>query len=118
MRNALQDVLIPSKQFMNYYIFLFQACSTKKRKRVGIIPVQATAKSRRMFKLRGSRSAIQGRPRKEQRLAVQLTVGEDDDSDGGVVRHKLPHKKQRAAPGAGHSLMESVSANRRASKKH
>ena len=85
---------------------------------MGIIPVQATAKSRRMFKLRGSRSAIQGRPRKEQKLAVQLSVGEDDGSDGGVVHHKLPHKKQRLAPGVGHSLMESVGANRRASKKH
>ena len=85
---------------------------------MGIIPVQATAKSRRMFKLRGSRSAIQGRPRKEQKLAVQLSVGEDDGSDGGVVCHKLPHKKQRLAPGAGHSLMESVGAPRQASKKH
>jgi hypothetical protein len=82
--------------------------------------VQSTAKSRRMFKMRGSRSAVQGRPRKGQTLAVQLTVGvgEDDDSDGGVVRHRLPSKKQKTGGGAGHSLMDSVIANRRPSKKH
>ena len=81
--------------------------------------MQATARSRRLYKLRGSRSAVQGRPRLGTRLAVQLAVGEDDDTDGGIVRHKLPSgKKKRARPGAEHSLNNAVEANRRASKKH
>ena len=83
-----------------------------------MIPVQATSRSRRLFKLRGSRSALQGRPRQATRLAVQMAVGEDDETDGGVVRHKLPSKKKRSHPGAEHNLMSAVKANRKASKKH
>ena len=90
----------------------------KKRKKIGLIPVQATARSRRMFKLRGSRNAVQGRPRQATRLAVQLAVGEDDETDGGVVRHKLPTKKKRSHPGEENSLQSAVKANRKASKKH
>ena len=82
-----------------------------------MIPVQATAKSRRLFKLRGSRSAIQGRPRLAQRLVVQLAV-DDDDLDGGEVRHKLPSKKKRLCPSSEHNLNNAVKANRRPSKKH
>ena len=73
--------------------------------------MQATSRSRRLFKLRGSRSALQGRPRQATRLAVQM-------ADGGVVRHKLPSKKKRSHPGAEHNLMSAVNANRKASKKH
>ena len=65
-----------------------------------MIPVQATAKSRRLFKLRGSRSAIQGRPRLAQRLVVQLAV-DDDDLDGGEVRHKSL-KMKRLCPSYEH----------------
>ena len=93
-----------------------QAFSVK-RKKSGMIPVQATAKSRRLFKLRGSRSAIQGRPRLAQRLVVQLAV-DDDDLDGGEVRHKLPSKKKRLCPSSEHNLNNVVKANRRPSKKH
>lgn len=75
-----------------------------------------TAKSRRLYKMRGSRTAVQGRPRHGQRLVVQLTVGEGDDEDGGIVRHKLPTKKQKK--GAGHSLVSAVEANKRSVKKH
>ena len=80
--------------------------------------MQATAKSRRLYKLRGSRSAVQGRPRQVHRLAVQLAVGGDDETDGGIVRHKLPSKKKKTSGGAGHSLIDSIRTNRRASKKH
>ena len=89
-----------------------------KRKRIGLIPVQSTAKSRRLYKLRGSKSAVQGRPRLGQRLTVQLTVGEEEDTDGGVVRHKLPSKNKKKGGGAEHNLSSAVTANRRASKKH
>ena len=78
----------------------------------------ATARSRRLYKLRGSRSAVQGRPRQATRLAVQMAVGEDDETDGGIVRHKLPTKKKRSHPGSDHSLHTAVQANRKASKKH
>ena len=84
---------------------------------MGIIGVQATAKSRRIYKMRGSRKAIQGRRRCGDRLAVQLVVGdEEDDKDGGVVRHKLPGKK--AKRGRKHSLKDAVLANKRPAKKH
>ena len=67
--------------------------------------------------MRGSRSAVPKRPRHGQRLAVQLTVS-DGDTDGGIVRHKLPTKKKRAKDSSAHNLMSAVSANRKASKKH
>ena len=70
-----------------------------------------------MYKLRGSRSAIQGRPRLAQRLSVQLAI-DDDDLDGGEVRHKLPTKKRRLCPSADHNLGAAIDSNRRASKKH
>ena len=87
-----------------------------KRKRIGLIPVQATAQSRRMFKMRGRAPALQGRPRNSQRLAVQLTVGAEEEEDGGVVRHKLPTMKKRKR--TSHSLVSATEANKRASKKH
>ena len=96
----------------------FQARSVPKRKKIRLIPVQSTAKSRRLFKLRGSRPGIQGRPRKGQRLTVQLDLGncEGDDDDGGVVRHKLPGKKRKT--GQAHSLSDAVAANKRSARKH
>ena len=90
---------------------------TVKRKKIGVIPVQATAKSRRLYKMRGNRSAVQGRPRLAQRLTVQLAV-DDDNLDGGVVRHFLPSKKPRVSNSKVHSLDKAVVDNRRVSKKH
>ena len=86
-----------------------------KRKKISSIPVQATAKSRRLHKMRGSRPAIQGRPRLGQKLRVQLTVGEGEEEDGGIVRHKLPAKNYKK--GTGHSFSTSVAANKRSAKK-
>ena len=88
-----------------------------KKKKAGIIPVQATAKSRRLYKMRGSRSSVQGRPRAAQRLSVQLAV-DDGELDEGEVRHKLPTKKMRLCPSSDHNLDNAVEANRRQSKKH
>ena len=80
--------------------------------------MQTTAKSRRLYKLRGSRTAVQGRPRLAHRLAVQMAVGDAEDTDGGVLRHKLPGRKQRNHAGGEHRLSAAIAANRRASKKH
>ena len=82
---------------------------------MGKIPIQASAKRRRIIKLRGSSSAIQGRPRKGTRLTVQLNVGEVSEDEGGILRHKLPSKKRKK--GADHSLESAVSGNKRATKK-
>ena len=97
---------------------IFQAGKVKKRKKVGLIPVQATAKSRRLVKMRGSRNAIQGRPRKRSSLDIQMCIGEDNDTDGGIVRHKLPVKKKRVQEAGEHSLSSAILNNRRHSKKH
>ena len=51
---------------------------------MGFIPVQSTAKSMHLYKMRGSRVAIQGRSRLGARLITQLTV--DDYDDEGLVR--------------------------------
>ena len=95
---------------------ILQARTVSKRKKIGVIPVQATAKSRRLYKMRGSRAGLQGRPRLGQRLAVQLYLGNGDEDDGGVVRHTMPYKKQKT--GAGHSLNKSVASNKRSARKH
>ena len=93
-----------------------QSCSVLKRKKTGLIPVQATAKSRRLYRTRGSRTAVQGRSRLSQGLSIQLAVGDTDQEDSGVLRHKLPSKKRKV--GSAHSLGSSVSANKRGTKKH
>ena len=96
---------------------VFNQAFSVKKKRAGIIPVQATVKSRRLYKMRGSRSAMQGRPRAAQRLSVQLAV-DDGELDGGEVRHKLPTKKRSLCPSSEHNFDNAVEANRRQSKKH
>ena len=47
-----------------------------------------------------------------------MSVGDDDETEAGVVRHKLPTKRKRVYAGTEHSLDSAVSANRKASKKH
>ena len=98
------------------YLSVFQSVSVRKRKKIGLIPIQATARSRRMYRMRGRRTALQGRPRKGQGPAVQLTVGDEEEQDGGIVRHKLPTKDRKR--GAAHSLDSAVLANKRSTKKH
>ena len=81
-----------------------------KRKKVGYISVQSTAVSRRFFKQRGSRAAIQGRPHREVQVVSQMTIGDSgDEEDSGIVRHKLPSKKRKSQ--ASHSLSAIVAAN-------
>ena len=92
-----------------------QSSSVLKRKKIGLIPVQVTAKSRRVYKMRGSRSAVAGRPRLGLKLSVQMNV-DDENEDDGVLRHKLPTKKRKK--GDIHDLMSSVGAGRGPSKKH
>jgi hypothetical protein len=90
------------------------AVSVRKRKKSSFIPVQVTARSRRKYTLRGSRSAIQGAPRKETRLKQQLVI---DSAEREVLYHKLPsgRKKKKNNP---HNLMESVAANRGLERKY
>ena len=83
-----------------------------------MIPVQSTAKSRRLYKMRGRRPALQGRPRQGTKLLSQMVVGDGEDEDGGIVRHKLPGGKQCKKRVSGHSLASAVLSNRRSSKKH
>ena len=80
-----------------------------------MIPIQATAKARRHFKMRGWGLAMQGRPRLSEKQSVQLAVAGGSDGEG-FVRHKLPSKKRKT--GASHSLSEAVASNKRAAKKH
>ena len=88
--------------------------SSQKRKKIGVIPIQSTAKARRLYKMRGRNKAVTGRPRAMQRLSVQMTVGDDDDQDAGIVRHKLPGKQTKKGPG--HSLNNAIVNNKRCSK--
>ena len=94
-----------------------QSSTVMKRKKLGMIPVQVTAKSRRAFKIRGSRTAPSGRPRKGQSLSLQMNL-DDDEEDSGILRHKLPSKKKQKGSGNSHNLMASVSAGKGPSKKH
>ena len=94
-----------------------------------MIPIQATAKARRQFKMRGRGLARQGRPRlSEKRQSVAGGDGgsvRHEDGEGlagsgveveGSVRHKLPSKKRKI--GVSHSLSEAVASNKRSAKKH
>ena len=79
-----------------------------------MIPIQSTAKARRLYKMRGRSKSVTGRPRAMQRLSLQMTVGDDDDQDVGIVRHKLPGKQAKKGPG--HSLNAAIVNNKRSSK--
>ena len=85
-----------------------------KRKKGIYINVQATSKSRRTFRLRGSRAAYFGAPTKAQQLSVQMLVTETDD----IVGHKLPGKSKKKKKKHPHNLMKSVAEGRAAEKKH
>ena len=86
---------------------------------MGFIPMQSTAVSRRLHKMRGSRVAVQGRSRLGVGLVTQLTVGDEgEEEDEGVVRHKLPAGTKKRKKASSHSLAAAVSANKRPVKKH
>ena len=90
-------------------MYSYQAMSVKK-KRATTIPIQRNSISRRLCKTRGSDLATQGRPREEKRLRMQMNIEDDLDGDedsGGILRHKLPNKKQRKV--TKHNLMASIS---------
>ena len=90
------------------------ALSVTQRKNGRYINVQATSKSRRTFKLRGSRSAYFGAPTKVQKKKVQMVVTDLDE----VLGHKLPGMSKKKKKKNPHNLMRSVNAGRSAEKKH
>ena len=73
------------------------------------IPVQSRSKARRLFKMRGSGTAIQGRPTKD--------LSNTKITDGGVVYHSLPKLKMRKKSRP-HCLSTIVEQNLASDKKH
>ena len=90
-----------------------ESLSQGKKKKLGRIPVQVTARSRRTFRLRGSRMAIMGAPTKTQAVKRQLEVDDKDET----LRHILPKLKKKKTKQK-HSLKTDVEKNQRCSKKH
>ena len=90
------------------------AVSGAKRKNRGLIPIQQTAKSRRVHKHRGSQPATGGRKVKDLEQRTQMIVSQNDDS---ILCHSLP-KQKRQQPKQVHSLNAAVQANRAGTKKH
>ena len=90
------------------------AKSGAKRKNRGLIPVQQTAKSRRVHRHRGSQPATGGRKVKDLEHRTQMVFTQNDD---GIQYHSLP-KQKKQQPKQAHSLNTSVLANRAGTKKH
>ena len=82
------------------------------RKKGRLIPIQTTAKSRRLNKNRGRYVSSAGRRRKDQKKTLQLIVSES----GEILRHALPNQRKKKAQG--HSLSNAVNTNRMVAKKH
>ena len=112
LQNVKKDSAL-QKTLCSFGKTVTEPLSQGKRKKLGIIPVQVTAKSRRIYKLRGSRTAIMGAPTKSQALKRQLNITDEDE----IVRHKVPTLK-RPKQKQKHSLENDVGLNRRSSKKH
>ena len=91
------------------------AKSGAKRKNRGLIPVQQTAKTRRVWKHRGSQPATGGRKVKDLEIRTQVLA--DFDGVDDAVYHSLP-KQKKQQPKQVHSLNSSVQANRAGTKKH
>ena len=102
------------KVLFNFGKSATQAISLGKRKKLGRIPVQVTARSRRVFKIRGKRPAKAGAPTKQQALKRQLEVTEEEE----ILRHKLPGPSKKSKKKQVHKLSKAVEENRSASKKH
>ena len=90
------------------------ALSVMQRKKGKYINIQTTSKSRRTFRLRGSRSAYFGAPTKVQKKKIQMIVTETNE----VFGHKLPGKSKKKKKNNPHNLMASVVAVRSAERKH
>ena len=88
------------------------AKSGAKRKNNGLINVQQTTKSRRVWKNRGSQPATQGRKVQDLEIRTQMLTEADD-----AVYHSLP-KQKKQLPKQVHSLNAAVQANRAGTKKH
>ena len=81
---------------------------------MGFIPVQSTAKARRLNKMRGRLPSYPGRPRLNTKVSVKIGLGTQNEVE--YVRYKLPSGKQRKVS-AEHSLNQAVLLNRQCSKK-
>ena len=79
-----------------------------------LIPVQSTAKARRLFKHRGRVPAPSGRRHDDQNKRKQMVVTDETEN----VWYSLPSQKKRRTAHHPHSLAAAVSANRAAEKKH
>ena len=88
------------------------AKSGAKRKNNGLINVQQTTKSRRVWKNRGSQPATQGRKVQDLEIRTQMLTEADD-----AVYHSLP-KQKKQLPKQVHSLNAAAQANRAGTKKH
>ena len=87
----------------------------QKRKTSFLIPVQKSAKSRRLFSARGNGPSTAGRKVSDHpQTRSQVNIGEDDD---GIVYHALPNQKHQK-PKPKHSLSDSVNLNKPNPKKH
>ena len=80
-----------------------------RKKNGGRIPIQSRSKARRVFKMRGSGTAIQGRPTKD--------LSNTKSTDGDVVYYSLPKSKTRKKSRP-HSLSTIVEQNLASDKKH
>ena len=89
--------------------------SGKKRKTSFLIPIQVSAKSRRLHKASGNGPSTAGRrPNDHPQSKSQLNIEDDED---GIVYHALPKQKQQKRKPE-HSLSTSVSLNKPNPKKH
>ena len=85
----------------------------RKRKTSSQIPVQATAKARRVQSQAGKSSAKYGRKHKQHTQQTQLQVYSDDE----IVYHSFPSQNTRKRR-RHHSLSSAVEENRQNPKKH
>ena len=87
--------------------------SGKKKKNGKLIPIQVTAKSRRLYKHRGRTVGVLGRRPKDQEIRRQLVI---DDLDENTY-HSLP-KQKKTKDKQIHSLKQAVDLNKPSAKKH
>ena len=114
---SLKKTSSSTKPIFKRSLFSFskEQSAPKRRGKIGkLIPVQSTAKARRIFKHRGMGTATIGRRHNDQNKRKQMVVTDETEN----VWHSLPSQKKRRKAHHPHSLAAAVSANRAAEKKH
>ena len=92
-------------------LFTINKNVTLSSKKIGNrIPVQATAKSRRSYNIRGKGPAKAGRPSEKRGVVKHMTVREDDE----IVAFSIPSQRNKNP----HNLASSVAENRAAERKN